>query len=206
MNAWRSHQRTPPLRTTLENNIVNALMGMLYQPEEPRLTQAELDERVEEFAQFQDIPSPLNTICSITQDAFEPTQRVARVRHCGHIFNYNSLHRWLRVNNTCPTCRHNLRSSSVPDSVPAPSTAPVPAPSTAPATAPSTAPATTRRGISIPLESDIDINTFYNELLRNRENLPGFELNAVNDDSIVFSFDLTNRPSANGPRNIDDVD
>jgi hypothetical protein len=72
------------------------------------------------------------------------------------------------------------------------------------------------RGISIPLESDININTFYNELLRNSSNIPGFEVNAVNDDSIVFSFDLLNRPSRNGasgagatgsgPRNIDDVD
>jgi hypothetical protein len=55
---------------------------------------------------------------------------------------------------------------------------------------------------------------FYNQLIQNRQNIPGFELNAMNDDSIVFSFDLLNRPSMNGssgatgpgPRNIDDVD
>ena len=211
INAWRSHARTPPLRTpplrtpplgtTLENNIVNALMGMLYQPEEPRLTQAELNERIEEFAHFQNIVNPLNTVCSITQDAFEPNQRVVRIRHCGHIFSPDSLMQWLRMNNTCPTCRHDLMSST--HDVPPPATAP-----------PATAAPEPMRGISIPLESDININTFYNELLRNSGNLPGFELNTVNDDSIVFSFDLMSRPGASGsapapapgPRNIDDVD
>ena len=190
----------PPLRTTLENNIVNALMGMLYQPEEPRLTQAELNERIEEFQQFQNIESPLNNVCSITQDAFEPTQRVLRIRHCGHIFSPDSLMQWLRVNNTCPTCRHNLRTSNGR------------AANSATATPHATRPPL-RRGISIPLESEININSFYNELLRNSGNLPGFELNTVNDDSIVFSFDLMSRPGASGagatgagPRNIDDVD
>jgi hypothetical protein len=212
--------RDPPLRTPLENNIVNALMGMLHQPEEPRLTQAELNERIE-FAQFQNLTEPLNTVCSITQDTFEPTQRVARIRHCGHIFNSDSLMEWLRMNNTCPTCRHNLRTSNGR----APASASAPAPASA--SSASTSAATTRplqRGVSIPLESEININSFYNELLRNSGNLPGFELNTVNDDSIVFSFDLLNRrPSTNGssssgasgasgasgstgPRNIDDVD
>jgi hypothetical protein len=114
---------------------------------------------------------------------------------------------WLRMNNTCPTCRHNLRTSNVREA-PIPTTA---APTTTTTAAPT-------RGISIPLESDININAFYNELLRNSGNLPGFELNTVNDDSIVFSFDLMSRPGASGsapapapapgpgPRNIDDVD
>jgi len=229
----------------MENDIVNALMGMLYPPAEQRLTPAELNERIEEFEQFQTIERPLNTVCSITQDTFEPTQRVVRIRHCGHIFSPDSLMEWLRMNNTCPTCRHNLRDSNIratnaaattattataapttaAPTTAAPTTAAAPtaaAPTTAaPTTAAPTTAATTRpvqRGISIPLESDININAFYNELLRNSGNLPGFELNTVNDDSIVFSFDLMSRPGAPpsgappsgapppGPRNIDDVD
>jgi hypothetical protein len=174
-------------------------MGMLYPPEEQRLTQAELNERIEEFEQFQNIERPLNAVCSITQDTFEPTQRVLRIRHCGHIFSPDSLMEWLRNHNTCPTCRHNLRTSN---GRAATTTIPTPLDATTPL----------RRGVSIPLESEIDINTFYNELLRNSGNIPGFELNTVNDDSIVFSFDLMSRPGAPGPapapgpRNIDDVD
>jgi len=74
--------------------------------------------------------------------------------------------------------------------------------------------ATNDRRIQIPLESEININTFYNELLRNSRNIPGFELNSVNDDSVVFSFDLLRGAtgsrgpgsSGSGPRSVDDVD
>ena len=77
----------------------------------------------------------------------------------------------------------------------------------APATAAASAPSAIRR-IQIPVESELNINTFYNELLRNSGNIPGFELNSVNDDSVIFSFDLMSArgPSARGPGRIDDVD
>jgi len=189
----------------LETNIINALFGLITRPlEEPRLTQAQLNDRIQ-YALFETIVNPMNTICSITHDVFEPTQRVARIRHCGHIFNPTSLAQWLRINNTCPTCRHNLLSGPVQareqegeqgeqERDPGP-----------------------RSRIDIPLESEININTFYNELLRNSANIPGFELNAVDDNSVVFSFDLmSDRPrpnggapnggAPNGPSNIDDLD
>ena len=159
---------------------------MLYQPEERRLTQSELNERVE-MTRFENIVNPLNAVCSITHDVFEPTQRVARIRHCGHIFNSESLVHWLRMNNTCPTCRHNLRNNATTNA-------------TTNSTTNATTNATThtrsaaiRRVFDIPIETEVNINTVYNELLRNGQNLPGFELNSVNDDSIVFSFDLMNR-------------
>jgi hypothetical protein len=158
----------------MENNVINALIGMLYQPEERRLTQSELNERVE-MTRFENIANPLNTVCSITYDVFEPTQRVARIRHCGHIFNSESLVHWLRMNNTCPTCRHNLRNNATTN-------------------ANITRSAAIRRVFDIPLETEV----IYNELLRNGQNLPGFELNSVNEDSIVFSFDLMNRSGSSG--------
>jgi hypothetical protein len=191
----------------------------LYQPEQPRLTQSELNERVE-MTRFDNIANPLNTVCSITHDVFEPTQRVSRIRHCGHIFNSHSLSRWLRMNNTCPTCRHNLLNSTTT------AEPPIRVPSDGPS-GPNGDPSGTRPGfrrvVDIPLESEININTFYNELLRNSQNIPGFELNSVNDDSIIFSFDLMNNVanrygpnsgpgsgsgsgSGSGPRDIDEVD
>jgi hypothetical protein len=167
----------PQTNHALENSIVNALMSMLYQPPaERRLTQAELDERVE-LTQFGNIANPLNTVCSITHDVFETDQQVARIRHCGHIFNSDSLAHWLRMNNTCPTCRHNLRSAT---------------------NATNATNAMPDRIVNIPLASDLNINSVYNELLRNSTNIPGFELNAVNDDSIIFSFDLMNNRANRG--------
>lgn len=184
--------------TRLENNIINALFGIMSQPS-PRLTQTQLNDRVEHVA-FRNIANPINTICSITHDVFEPEQRVSRIRHCGHIFNSDSLSRWLRMNNTCPTCRHNLLSgaTNATNAVQEPR-------------APNSF-----RGIEIPIETEININTFYNELLRNSANIPGFELNSVNDDSVVFSFDLMNNganrsgpnsgPAGSGSSPLDEVD
>ena len=60
--------------------------------------------------------------------------------------------------------------------------------------------------MQIPFESEININTFYNELLRNSTNIPGFELNAVDDSSVVFSFDLINNNNNNNNNNDDNED
>ena len=208
--------------TALENNIINALFGLISQPlpEEQRLTQAQLDERIQ-YVEFRNIVNPINSVCSITHDAFEPTQRVARIRHCGHIFNSDSLTHWLRINNTCPTCRHNLLTSSTATGSTATSDSTAPITSAPPPTISTSSVPTGRvRRVQIPLESDININTFYNELLRNSGNIPGFELNGVDDNSVVFSFDLMSRlngtsgptsgpnptSGTRGPGPIDDVD
>jgi predicted nucleic acid-binding Zn-ribbon protein len=194
---------------------------MLYSPEERRLTQAELDERVD-LVRFENIINPINTVCSITHDVFESAQQVARIRHCGHIFNPDSLAHWLRMNNTCPTCRHNLFTATTTTRATTRAATSVDTRATTSADTRTATSADTRaaasaaatadgssafRRIDIPLESEININTFYNELLQNSQNIPGFELNSVNDDSIIFSFDLMNNrlrsgitgPSASGP-------
>jgi hypothetical protein len=203
--------------TVLENSIVNALIGMLYHPEEQRLTQAELDERVE-LTRFENIIHPLNTTCSITHDEFEPSQQVARIRHCGHIFNSDSLAHWLRLNNTCPSCRHNLRDTQNANAVNVPNAATATATATANAANANVPNAATSNAVNvpnaatananiinmrhileIPLDSEINMNTFYNDLIRNSANIPGFELNSVEDDSIMFSFDLSDRRNGSGP-------
>ena len=154
------------------------------------MTPAQLDERVETVV-FGNIVNPINNVCSITHDVFESAQQVSRIRHCGHIFNSDSLAQWLHINNTCPTCRHNLLTDQR-------------------ATRQNTNATNANAGrVQIPHESDININTFYNELIRNSRNIPGFELNSVNDNSVVFSFDLlrgSTGAGSRGPGHIDDVD
>ena len=157
----------PPQQPSFETNVMNALFGMMNAPEERRLTTEQLTERVELIV-FGNIVNPINTVCSITHDVFEPTQRVSRIRHCGHIFNSDSLAHWLRMNNTCPTCRHNLLTDP-------------------------------RRH-----EPEINIGSLYNELLRTSRNIPGFELNSVNDDSIVFSFDVLRGATGSRTRRTED--
>ena len=160
-----TNQTPPPSAPppSFETNVMNALFGMMNAPEERRLTSEQLLERVEPIV-FGNIVNPINNVCSITHDVFEPTQRVSRIRHCGHIFNSDSLAHWLHMNNTCPTCRHNLLTDAAP-----------------------------RRQ-----EPEINIGSLYNELLRTSRNIPGFEFNSVNDDSIVFSFDLLRGATGSG--------
>jgi len=198
---------------------------MINPPEIQRLTPAQLAERIETVV-FGNIVNPINTLCSITHDVFESAQQVSRIRHCGHIFNSESLAHWLRLNNTCPTCRHNLLTDHPVSRQPTNANATNANATNANATNANAtnanatnanatnANATNDRHIQIPLESEININTFYNELLRNSRNIPGFELNSVNDDSVVFSFDLLrgatgsrgSGPSGSSPGRIDDVD
>jgi hypothetical protein len=173
----RQTQTQAPIQSqgALETSIINALFGLTHRPLlEPRLTQAQLNERVQHTA-FRNIPNPINNVCSITHDVFEPDQQVARIRHCGHIFKPDGLAQWLRINNTCPTCRHNLLSS---------------AQNAVPSNTNANASTTVSRDHE---DTNININTLYNELLRNSANIPGFELNAVDDNSVVFSFDLMRR-------------
>ena len=217
-------QREQGATTRLENNIINALFGIMSQPlpSEPRLTQIQLNDRVE-HTEFGNIVNPINTICSITHDVFEPNQRVSRIRQCGHIFNSTSLSRWLRVNNTCPTCRYNLLSGSTRPSTTTTTSSTIPSiiPSTTTTTSSTTTTTSTTpstnvvqeprasssfRRIEIPIETEININAFYNELLRNSTNIPGFELNAVDDNSVVFSFDLIDQTNNANHEHMDEVD
>lgn len=55
------------------------------------------------------IPQPLNDICPITRETFEPTQHVCMVARCKHIFNKPTLMTWVQNNNTCPSCRCAIR-------------------------------------------------------------------------------------------------
>ena len=58
---------------------------------------------------YQNIENPINDICPITRDRFHSIQNVLMIRKCKHIFNKSALTRWIENNNTCPTCRINIK-------------------------------------------------------------------------------------------------
>lgn len=58
---------------------------------------------------YQNIRNPINDICPITRDRFHSIQNVLMIRKCKHIFNKSALTRWIENNNTCPTCRINIK-------------------------------------------------------------------------------------------------
>ena len=163
-------------RTNIERSIVNALVDMLNPPNEPRLSQTQLNDKVE-LTIFENITNPFNTQCSITLKEFTPEERVARIRECGHIFNPSALANWLRMNNTCPICRCNLLNNE------------------------RSQPVSARNNLAgIIASSDINLNNIYTELINNSQNIPGFQLNSVNDDSIIISFDILNPSFSTQPQ------
>lgn len=54
------------------------------------------------------------TRCPISLDEFVHGEIICRTKHCGHIFKRSHLMTWLHTRVTCPSCRHDLRSPSVP--------------------------------------------------------------------------------------------
>ena len=61
---------------------------------------------------FSNIENPINTECPITQEQFNPDDRVGIMTHCRHIFKYDVINRWLRENYVCPMCRHDIRGEN----------------------------------------------------------------------------------------------
>ena len=61
---------------------------------------------------YSEIENPLNNICSITQEEFQPDDEVAILNECKHIFKYESLITWLIQHQACPLCRSNIMSNS----------------------------------------------------------------------------------------------
>ena len=116
----------------------------------------------------------LNTECPISRDSFNENSVVLRVKECRHCFVPFRMMTWLESHSTCPLCRENVVPAAPTAAAPAPAAAPTAAP--APATAP--APAST--------------STFSNIInnIRNSTNLNNLSIDNMNDDSIMFSFDL----------------
>jgi hypothetical protein len=118
----------------------------------------------------------LNTECPISRDTFNDNSVVLRLKECGHCFIPFRMMTWLESHSTCPLCRSSVVAAATPTPTPAAAAA-------APATAPTPAAAT---------------NTFSDILnnIRSNTNLDNLSIDNMNDESIVFSFDL--------PRSVND--
>ena len=53
----------------------------------------------------------VHTSCPITQSPFQSSDRIMRIRHCGHCFMEEGLNAWFRQSVRCPVCRHDIRTS-----------------------------------------------------------------------------------------------
>ena len=120
-----------------------------------------------------DMIQRLNTECPISRDTFNENSVVLRLKECRHCFVPFRMMTWLESHSTCPLCRCNVAPSIV--------TPPPPPPPPPPTAGPNAA----------------STNTFSNILnnIRNSTNLNNLSIDNMNDDSIVFSFDLPRLPN-----------
>ena len=144
----------------------------------------------------------LNTECPISRDVFNANSVVLRLKECRHCFVPFRIMTWLETHSTCPLCRRNVvpappttASPAAPPALAAPAATPAPAaPAAPPAPHAPAAPAAT----PAPAAPAAPATTFSNIInnIRNNTNLDNLSVDNVNDDSIVFSFDL--------PRSVND--
>ena len=122
----------------------------------------------------------LNTECPISRDTFGDNSIVLRLKECRHCFVPFRMMIWLESHSTCPLCRQNVIPTSASASTPTPA-APTPAPVSAHAPAPVSAHA--------PASLTTTFSNIINNI-RNSTNLNNLSIDNMNDDSILFSFDL----------------
>ena len=111
--AMRSRDRARP--TTRRNPMANPTVGLggwlsaWSEPVPVLATPAQITAAVE-TVEFQSIVSPPNETCPITRRSFAATDRVSRLRQCGHIFDPDALTRLFEYSVMCPLCRADIRN------------------------------------------------------------------------------------------------
>ena len=143
------------------------------------LTISEIEENTE-IMTYGSIPSNyiLNTECPITRETFTPESVVLTLKQCKHCFVPFRMMTWLETNSTCPLCRCNVVRVETPQTTTVDG-------NTATATATATANTATTN------TDNMSISNIFNNLLQNRNNdFSNLSIDNVNDNSIMFSFDL----------------
>lgn len=94
------------------NNNTNNIGTDFFNPVTVRPTRREINNAIE-TRRFRDIETP-HTLCPIGLQEFQENDVVARIHHCGHVFNLDNLLTWLRHSVRCPVCRYDIREYVAP--------------------------------------------------------------------------------------------
>ena len=149
------------------------------------LTISEIEENTE-IMMYGSIPSNyiLNTECPITRETFTPESVVLTLKQCKHCFVPFRMMTWLETHSTCPLCRANVIRVEVPETNTATNE-----------TTNTTTNTNTNNENDTNVETNnsdnISISNIFNNLLQNSNNdFNNLSIDSVNDNSIMFSFDL----------------
>ena len=150
------------------------------------LTISEIEENTE-IMTYGSIPSNyiLNTECPITRETFTPESVVLTLKQCKHCFVPFRMMTWLETNSTCPLCRSNVvRPVETPQMA---------APDSNQDDANDARDTRDTRDANDDSQNpdNISISNIFNTLMQNSNNeFDNLSVDNVNDNSIMFSFDL----------------
>ena len=54
--------------------------------------------------EYSNLMVPSSKICQMTRTYFVPTDKVIRVRECGHLFKKEPFLEWIKIHTNCPSC------------------------------------------------------------------------------------------------------
>lgn len=57
---------------------------------------------------------PSSSTCTICQDSINETDVCRVINHCNHIYHRSCIDQWFERSVYCPTCRHDIRSTTQP--------------------------------------------------------------------------------------------
>ena len=114
-NARRRRGRN--IRQPRRRNILNQILETtLYTPTNRRpASNADISRNVTTLI-WRDISNSTDqTLDPITQEHFQPDDRVSRIDYCGHLFMEDALNTYLtEFDHRCPICRYNISSNIFP--------------------------------------------------------------------------------------------
>ena len=93
------------------NNLVNILMSMdIGSNRHPPASEKAIKELKKVEINENNLNDYKNITCNICLENFE-IGNILRILECNHEFHENCIIEWLKSNNTCPVCRHELESN-----------------------------------------------------------------------------------------------
>ena len=93
------------------NNLVNILMSMdMGSNSHPPASERAINNLKKIEVNENNINNYKNITCNICLDNFE-IGNILRILECNHEFHEECILTWLKSNNTCPICRHELESN-----------------------------------------------------------------------------------------------
>lgn len=108
----------PPVPPSSQNTVMSQLISFLIDDglfnTNSRSSSFTLRPTSEELARSTTVIALLenyDNVCSICHDGLLVGQNVRRINHCRHMFHQSCIDTWFSSRSTCPTCRHDIRTS-----------------------------------------------------------------------------------------------